>query len=117
MKLSIKAAMFSAIVFPGAGYFVVDRKVRGIAALIVTISILIFMMRDIFYRANIIADKIVYGVIPYDIASLREQILLTPGQLSQELMTNLSLVIALIWIVSIIDAYFVGRRIEATKQM
>ncbi len=113
MKLSIKAAMFSGIVFPGAGYFLVDKKRRGIISLIATVSILIFIMIDIFHRANIIAEKIVFGIIPYDIAIIREQILLTPGNISPETLGNLSLVIGLIWIVSIVDGYYLGRGIEA----
>lgn len=113
MKLSIKAAIFSGIVFPGAGYFLVDKRIRGFISLVATISILIFIMIDIFHRANIIAEKIVFGVIPYDIAIIREQILLTPGNISPELMGVLSMVIGLIWVVSIIDAYYIGRCVEA----
>jgi hypothetical protein len=112
MKLSIKAVMFSAIVFPGAGYFVVDRKIKGIASLVITIGCLLVIMIDVYHRANIIAEKIIYGVIPNDIVAIREQILLTPGNMTPELISSLSMVVGLIWVVSIVDGYLIGRRIE-----
>lgn len=112
MKLSIKAVIFSAIVFPGAGYFIVDRKIKGMASLIVTIGCLVFIMVDVYHRANIIAEKIIYGVIPNDIAAIREQILLTPGNMTPELISSLSMVVGLVWVISILDGYLIGRRIE-----
>ncbi|MCK5336121.1 MAG: hypothetical protein KAQ67_08160, partial [Gammaproteobacteria bacterium] len=112
MKPSIKAVVFSAIVFPGAGYFIVNKTARGSAAIAITISCMVFIMVDVDHRANIIAEKIVYGEIvyefPFDIAVIREQVLLTPGNLSQEVISNISIVIGLIWVVSIVDGYFIG---------
>ncbi|MCK5334682.1 MAG: hypothetical protein KAQ67_00900, partial [Gammaproteobacteria bacterium] len=91
----------------------VNKTARGSAAIAITIGCLIFIMVDVFHRANIIAEKIVYGEIAYDIAVIREQILLTPGNLSQEVISNISIVIGIIWIISIVDGYFIGRRIES----
>lgn len=116
MKLSSKAAMFSAIVFPGAGYFIVKKTIRGGVSLAVTIACLIFIMADVFQRANIVRDKIIYGEIPVDIAVIREQILLTPGSMSPQDVGALSIVIGLVWVVSILDSYLTGRRIESEEK-
>ncbi|MDH5424327.1 MAG: hypothetical protein OEY29_04975 [Gammaproteobacteria bacterium] len=116
MKLSNKAAMFSAIVFPGAGYFVVKKTIRGVVSLVVTIGCLSYPMTDVFQRAVAVRDKIINGEIPIDIVLIREQILLTPGSMTQQDVSTLSLLIAVVWLVSIIDSYLIGRRSESKTQ-
>lgn len=116
MKLALKAAIFSAVVFPGSGYFLVDKKIRAWLSLGVTISGFILIMIDVYYRANIIAEKIVYGLIPMDYMAIREQILITPGQMSQDLISGLSIMIGGIWIISIVDCYLLAKRLEKTDR-
>ena len=109
MKTATKAALFSAIVFPGAGYFVVQKKVQGVIAFLITLAGLSIMMVEAYQKAKIIAEKIVAGVIPLDIQLIREQIILTPGNLSPETATYLSLSIGAVWLFGIVDCYRIGR--------
>lgn len=109
MKTATKAALFSAIVFPGAGYFVVQRRVQGAIAFLITLTGLSIMMVEAYQKAQIIAEKIVAGVVPLDVQVIREQIILTPGNLSPEIATYLSLAIGAVWLFSIIDCYRIGR--------
>lgn len=116
MKLSVKVLMYSGLVFPGAGYFMLKKKLRGAMAFAITISCLLFIMREIFHRANIVAEKLIHGDIVYDIAIIREQILLTPGSLSEGTMNTLSMVIGMVWFVSMLDSYYLARRRETRQE-
>ena len=116
MKLSIKVLIYSGLVFPGTGYFMLKKKLRGTMAFAITISCLLFIITEVFQRANIIAEKIIHGEIVYDIAVIREQILLTPGSLSEGTMNTLSMVIGIVWLISMLDSYYLARRQEGSKQ-
>ena len=109
MKVATKAALFSAIVFPGAGYFIVKKNVQGSVALLVTLTGLAIMMVEAYQKAQIIAEKIVAGTIPLDILIIREQIILTPGNLTPEEVTYLSFAIGAVWLFGIVDCYRIGR--------
>jgi len=113
MKLSVKVLIYSGLVFPGAGYFILKKKLRGAITFAITISCLLFILTEIFHRANIIAEKIIHGEISYDIAIIRDQILLTPGSLSEGTMNALSMVIGMVWLIGILDSYYLARRQEA----
>ena len=110
MKLSVKVLLYSGLVFPGAGYFVLEKMYRGGVALVITLACLVFIMSDVFHRATVIAEKIVQGEVPYDISIVREQILLTPGELSDGTISLLSITIGLVWLISLIDGYYLATR-------
>lgn len=113
MKLSVKVLIYSGLVFPGAGYFILKKKLRGAMTFAITISCLLFIITEVFHRANIIAEKIIHGEIVYDIAIIRDQILLTPGSLSEGTMNALSMVIGMVWLIGMLDSYYLARRQEA----
>lgn len=115
MKLSVKVLIYSGLVFPGAGYFILKKKLRGVMAFAITFSCLLFIITEVFHRANIIAEKIIRGEIVYDIAVIREQILLTPGSLSEGAMNTLSILIGMVWLFSMLDSYYLARRQEASR--
>jgi len=112
MKLSIKAALFSALVFPGSGYFLVHSKTKAWACMLVVLSSLVIFMLEAAYKAELIAQKIVAGHISYEISAVREQILLLPGRFDANLISYASWLIVFIWLISIVDSYRLGRVIE-----
>jgi len=113
MKLSTKAAIYSALVFPGAGYFVVKKTVHGAVAFLITFVGLALVMVEAFHKAQIIADKMVAGAIPLDIGVIREQILTTPGVFSATVVSAISIVIGVVWLGGIIDSWRIAKRGEA----
>ena len=68
MKLSTKAALYSSIVFPGSGYFIVKEKIRGYIACSISFACLVIYIIEAFHKAQIIAHKIVNGEIAYNIS-------------------------------------------------
>ncbi len=113
MKLSMKAALYSGLLFPGAGYFVVQKKLRGSVALLVTIAGLSIIIIESIHKAQIIAEKIVSGAIQLDVKVLRQQILETPGIFNPDLLSGVYFIIGLVWFVGIVDCYRIGGIIQA----
>ncbi len=113
MKLSTRALLYSGLVFPGAGYFVVKKIVRGIIAFLMTFVGLVVVMVEAFHKAQIIAEKIVMGAIPIDISVIREQILVTPGVFSTTVVSVVSAMIGLVWLVGIVDSWRLAKQEEA----
>jgi len=112
VKSSIKAAIYSALVFPGAGYFFVGQKVKGIISLILTLTGLAVLVVESFHKAEIIAEKIVMGVMPLDVLYIREQLLQTPGVFSEDYLSGILIMVGCVWFFSIVDSFRLGRIIE-----
>lgn len=112
MKISLKAAIYSSIVFPGAGYFIVKNKHRAILSLMICLTCLSLLAYEANHKAHIIAEKIILGSIPLDPTIIKEQIVSTPGILKPELLTAISFTIVTVWIFSIIDSYRLGKKLE-----
>ncbi len=112
MKLSIKAALFSAFIFPGAGYFIVQKLTQGIIFILIALSGLTIIIIDAVHKAQVIAEQIVSGVISINIELIREQILEAPGAFNPDILTGAYIVIGLVWLVSIVDCYRIGSNIE-----
>ncbi len=113
MKLPMKAALYSGLVFPGAGYFVVQKKLRGFVALLISIAGLSVIIMESIHKAQIIAEKIVSGAIPFDIKIVQQQIFETPGIFSPDLLSGVYTVIGLVWLIGIVDGYRIGRIVQA----
>ncbi len=112
MKLSTRALIYSGLVFPGAGYFVVKKTVHGAVAFLITFVGLVVVMIEAFHKAQIIAEKIVMGAIPIDISVIREQILVIPGVFSTTVMSVVSVVIGLVWLVGVVDSWRIAKQAE-----
>lgn len=112
MKLSTKAALFSALIFPGSGYFIVGQKLKGALCLSAILVALVLFMMEAFYKAQLIAQKIVSGHISYEIAVIREEIIHTPGRFDATIIGYVSWLVVALWLVSIVDAYRIGRSME-----
>ncbi len=116
MKLSTRAALYSALVFPGAGYFVVKKPVYGSIAFLITFAGLAVVVTEAFHKAQIIAEKIVTGAIPADIGEMREQMLAIPGVFSPEVVSGVTVIIGLVWLVGVVHGYQLGARIAEKGQ-
>ena len=112
MKLPLKAVLFSTLVFPGAGYFLVNKPKRGIVVILVILGALGTVMLEALHKAEIIAQKIVGGEMPYDVSVILQQIDMTEGRFSPDFIAGLSLIIGAIWLLGIIDAYRLGKAME-----
>lgn len=100
-----KPLIYSAVVFPGAGYFFLEKKTQGLVFLLLSIFGLTGLCYEAFFKAQIIAEKIVLGIIPPNPLLIREHILNTPGVLDPSLITGISFMLLALWLVGVLDCY------------
>lgn len=108
MKKSTKAALLSALVFPGMGHFYLKKHIVGSFILGISFIPLYVLVTNAITQAQIIVDKILTGNGNTDIASISEMVAnQTTGSESQSM--NFALIVfVIIWLLAIIDAYRKG---------
>ena len=108
MKKSIKAALLSALVYPGVGHFYLKKKIVGTLFSCAFTLPLYFIIVGIVEKAERIVEKINNGEIPLNFAAISES--LSSSVLDGEAQTiNITVYILLsIWFVAIINAYWLG---------
>ena len=109
MTTSIKAALLSALVIPGAGHFLLKRHLRGLVLTLATIASLYFLMSGVIERALQITDKIQRGEVQLDVAAITELISVQPTGSEIQIITIASAVFMIAWLIGIVDSYRVGR--------
>ena len=112
MKKASRAILYSTIVFPGAGYWVLGATKRAVSVLLATLTCLSVIAFESIHKAQIISQKIIDGEIALDIMAIREQIESTPGVFSPGMITFVSVAIATFWLIGILDVYRLGRADE-----
>ena len=108
MSKTIKAALLSLLVFPGAGHFFL-KKYTSAAMFISCFSIpLILVMIDIFQQTNKMMEQIINHQLPLDIYMMSEQLTNLVMLTSQSLDTK-AILMTSIWILSVLDTYRITR--------
>ena len=107
MKKSVKAALISALVFPGAGHLYLRRYVIGSLLTLISIITLYFLIANAMDVAFSVVDKIESGEVPLDTSSITNLV----SQQSQhtERSSNIAtLFLCVAWMVGVIDSYRLG---------
>lgn len=110
MKNEHKAALYSSIVFPGSGYFFTNEKKRGYLCIATCLIILFILMKEAWYKAQIIANKIVYGEITFDLNTIREHIQAIPSIYSEYTLTIVYSTLFIVWLISTMDSYRLAKQ-------
>ena len=115
MQKSIKAALYSALIFPGCGHFLLRCYRTGLALLAITLVALGVILNYAMTQAHIIADQILANELPLDPVLIAERVsAATHGGDSPANHLAMSVLIVC-WIIGIIDSYRVGRRDSVTS--
>lgn len=109
MTTSMKAALLSALVFPGAGHFFLKRHLHGVALVSATIASLYFLISGAVERALQITGKIQQGEVPLDLVAITELVSAQPTGIEAQRFDIASAVLLIAWLIGIIDSYRVGR--------
>jgi hypothetical protein len=108
MKKSIKAALLSALVLPGAGHFFLKKYVMGAILAIAAFAGLYSIIVTTIEKALKIAEQIQTSSTPLSIeevsALVSQQVL--QSEVQQMNMALLALLVA--WVIGIVDAYRLG---------
>jgi hypothetical protein len=116
MNKSMKAALLSALVFPGAGHFYLKKHLVGIILTAAALTSLAVVISQALERAQKIAEKIQSGDIPLDIAMISELVSEPPTGSEANLLNIASAVLIITWLIGIIDAYRIGRATTEVSQ-
>jgi TM2 domain-containing membrane protein YozV len=110
MKKSLKAALFSGLVFPGAGQVYLGERRRGWAVIVSVILIFAYVVIHMTVQAyREIAAAAAKGVA-IDITAIQKSV-----AASSDTATTAGLaLLVLIWLAAILDAYVAGERLEST---
>ena len=110
MKSSVKGALLSGLVFPGLGQVVLRHYKRGVALMLtVSLSLVLLVMKAI-RQAFIILKKIEAEGLVIDMSTISSAAA-QASTTSDNLVYNfVLLLIVLLWIIGIVDAYRLGRK-------
>jgi len=110
MKKSLKAALLSGLVFPGAGQVYLGCRWRGWAFIVAVFLIFAYVVIHITVNAyREIAAAAAKGVA-IDIPAIQKSVAAN----SDAATTAALALLVLLWIAAILDAYVAGERLEGT---
>src|SRR5512147_1488959 len=110
MKNSLKGALLSGLVFPGLGQIALKRYQRGFALMLVVMAGLYVMIVTAVQQAYAILDSIeTEGGLP-DTDTITQVAAQAATSSDSLVITAVSLLLMVCWIVGIIDAYRIGKQ-------
>lgn len=108
MKPTTKAALVSALIFPGLGHLVLKRPLRGCLFIVPALLAIGFLLRTILALATALVGEINNGTLAIDPIQILARI--HASGVDNPATNAASLVILLCWVGSVADAYWVGRQ-------
>jgi hypothetical protein len=109
MRKSIKAALLSALVFPGCGHLLLRRYRSALALLAISLGALAILLNDAIKQANAIATKILANEIPLDAQAISDSVEAASRASNSSAATIAMWILSACWLIGIIDAYRIGR--------
>jgi hypothetical protein len=109
MKKHSKALLLSAFIFPGAGQLYLQQKIKGSILLIITGIALWLLFPPVYEIAEKISSAIMAGTYTEDMLTQEMAIFKEPYFLT------LKGLIFICWIISCIDAWISGKRLNLTN--
>ena len=110
MKQSYKAALFSALVYPGSGHLVLKQYPMGLLLAGTATACLGALVYRAFAIAGAISDKILSGDIPLDIVRINDEISMQMAAGSSTMITIATWLLVFCWLAGTADAFRLGRR-------
>lgn len=108
MKASTKAALISALVFPGLGHLVLRKGARGLLFIVPAALAVIYLLRSVLQLLDRIMDDINRGALALDPVAILDRV--NAAGIDNTATNLASLVCIVCWAGSIIDALWLGRR-------
>jgi len=113
MSKSSKAVLLSALVFPGAGHFYLNRKITGS---VLAVSALFSIVSGILERAQLIADKIVSGEIQPDMTIITELVSRQPAGTEAQSLNIATIILIISWVIGVVDSYRIAHVAKSNEK-
>lgn len=111
MNQSMKAALISALVFPGAGHFYLKEKLGGFLFAVPAFGALFLIISTMMEKAQLIVGQIQRGEIQPDIIAITELLTRHAAEAGSSLQV-VWIAFIVVWLGSTVDAYRLGRKAE-----
>ncbi len=105
----MKAALLSAMVFPGVGHFFLKKYVTAIVLAGATFVSLYWVISKTVERALQITEKIQQGEIQLDVTAITEILSKQSTGTEAQLLNIASVALIICWLIGIVDSYRIGR--------
>lgn len=115
MKLSYKAALFSALLYPGSGHLLLKHYPMGILLAGTATSCLGVLLVRALAIAGTISDKILSGEIPLDILPINSEIATRLAASGSSTATIATWLLVVSWLAGSVDAFRLGRQRDAAN--
>jgi hypothetical protein len=115
MNKAFKAALVSALIFPGIGHFSLKKPLQGSLLAGASFVCLYFMVSAIMEVANQIVVKIQNGDIPMDVTNISNIVASQLAGSDGRLINIPSYMLMVLWVVGIVDSYRVGLSQQKSK--
>lgn len=107
MKASIKAALISALLFPGLGHLALRRGLRGLLFIVPTLLAAGYLLRATLALAATLVADVESGKLPLDPILILERV--HSSGIDNPATNGAALICILCWVGSVADALWLGR--------
>jgi hypothetical protein len=110
MDRSVVALLLSGLVFPGAGQYYLGRRLRACLFIVPTLVAAAYFFRQVMDTAAPLVDEIMRGTLAADPVLIAER-LHQQGELASPMMNLAATAMMVCWLLSVADAWLLGRAI------
>jgi len=115
MNKPLKAALFSLLIFPGSGQLLLKRYFSAVFFAAFAVIGLYLLFSDLFSRVNQILEQVQSGEVAADIVTITE-LVHQQSTASTSSMSSALFILLITWLVSGVEAYRVGQKLESEKK-
>lgn len=108
MTKYLKAALLSALVFPGVGHFSLKKPLQGSMLAGIAIVCLYFLLTAVVDIAQGLSVRIQSGEVPLDVTKISELLSQQLAGSDGQLVNIPSLLLVICWTVSVVDSLRIG---------
>jgi hypothetical protein len=109
MNKPIKAALFSALIFPGAGQLLLKKYISATYFAVFAGVGLYFLFSNLMSRAQDIIDKVQRGEVSADLATITE-LVNQQSSIASDSLSPALIILLVAWLVSVVEAYRIGKK-------
>jgi hypothetical protein len=113
MKNSMKAALLSALVYPGIGQLFYQAYRRAVFFMVMFSMTAYFYIEEVVSKYQPLIDKVKSGELALNGQALINEISKNPIALDPKLVSLLTYILFSCWLVGVIDAYRIGIKKDA----
>ena len=117
MKTSTKAALLSALVYPGIGQLFYHAYRRAILLILIFSIAAYYYIEEVVSKYQPLIDKIKSGELALNAQALTYEISKNPIILDPKTVSILTYILIISWLLGIVDAYCIGIKKDASASL